>query len=84
MFYKKGWNCKKNERLSIKNLAIENNIGNIKKKDSKQEKRLIEALFSLGYKKGEAKEIIEKIEIKEDLSDEEYLKIILREISSKN
>ena len=68
----------------FKNLAAEKNIGDIKKKDSKQEKRLIEALFSLGYKKGEAKEIIEKIEIKEDLSDEEYLKIILREISSKN
>lgn len=66
----------------FKNIAIENNIGNIKKKDSKQEKRLIEALFSLGYKKGEAKEIIEKIEVTEDLPDEEYLKLILREISS--
>lgn len=65
----------------FKILAGELNLENASKKDTKQEKRIIEALFSLGYKKSEAKEILNSLGIEEAMSDEEYLKLVLKEIS---
>ena len=65
----------------FKFLAGELNLENASKKDTKQEKRIVEALVSLGYKKSEAKEIINSLGIEEVMSDEEYLKLVLKEIS---
>ncbi len=64
-------------RTLASNLGIDAGI----KKDVKQEKRIIEALVSLGYKKGEAKDIIGAVKIEKALSDDEYLKMVLKEIS---
>lgn len=65
----------------FKILAGDHNLENASRKDTKQEKRIVEALVSLGYKKSEAKEIINSLGIEEALSDEEYLKLVLKEIS---
>ena len=64
----------------FKNIAEETGVDIGINNDKNQEKRIIEALVSLGYKKAEAKEIIKEIGIKEKISDEEYLKKILKEI----
>lgn len=64
-------------RTYASTLGIEGGI----KKDVKQEKRIIEALVSLGYKKGEAKEIVRAVKIENAMSDDEYLKYVLKEIS---
>ena len=37
--------------------------------------------MSLGYKKGEAKEIVSAVKIETAMSDDEYLKYVLKEIS---